>query len=408
MSTTAVSTSPNIPTPPPSTAEVFAFADLEISTAAVEQWPHADLDLGDQVPSVTGYVRRILVDGRPLYAKYSLLGVSLVSLLRGACGPWPQARAAQRAYVQRTDALIVREVTQLRLLAEVGRPRVCPVAGVRRGVLFTEPVTGVSLARLLLDRPQDSAGLLAGTFGELREIHHPATVQRLGPAGAIGERSIAGTFQRKFNGLSGPAYVQRLGADRCAAGDREEVAEVLRQVVVRLHRLRARMLPQQHRRVLAYGDLKPEHVLFPDGFDQPPVFIDPGLLLAGTAVDAAKLISRSVLTLAAARPGPATGKHLLEGISAFTAERMRALPVKAHRSWLQEVLLLWLMDSVNILTTYLSAPADLPLPAQGTALVSRTADLCRMVDRISTVMATAGGTGTAWETALGHAQEIAA
>lgn len=26
------------------------------------------------------------MDGRPLYAKYSLLGVSLVSLLRGACG----------------------------------------------------------------------------------------------------------------------------------------------------------------------------------------------------------------------------------------------------------------------------------------------------------------------------------
>ncbi|MER5549239.1 hypothetical protein ABT072_44230 [Streptomyces sp. NPDC002589] len=63
MSTTSVSTLPNIATP--TAAEVFAFADLEIGAAATEQWPHADLDVGDQVPSVTGYVRRIHVDGRP-------------------------------------------------------------------------------------------------------------------------------------------------------------------------------------------------------------------------------------------------------------------------------------------------------------------------------------------------------
>ncbi|WP_234018400.1 phosphotransferase [Streptomyces sp. FXJ7.023] len=408
MSTTAVSTSPNSPPPTPSAAEVFAFADREISTAAATQWPHADLDLGDHIPSVTGYVRRIRIDGRPLYAKYSLLGMSLVSLLRGACGPWPQARVAQQEYVQRRDALIEREAAQLRLLARAGRPRVCPVAGVRRGVLFTEPVPGTSLAHLLLDRPQDSAPLLATTLGELRALHRPAAVQRLGPAGAIGERSIAGTFQRKFNGLSGPAYVQRLGADQRMAGGREGVVAVLRQVIVRLHRIRARTVPQQHRRVLAYGDLKPEHVLFPDGVDQPPVFIDPGLLLAGTAGGGAKLTSRSVLTLAAARPGPKTGQHLVDGIATVTAERMEDLPLKARRSWLAEVLLLWLMDSVNILTTYLSAPAELPLPHQGTTLVGRTADLCRMLDRISASLAAADATTTVWETALDHAQGIAA
>ncbi|MFI0234911.1 phosphotransferase [Streptomyces sp. NPDC017086] len=404
MSTTAVSTSPNSPTP--TAAEVFAFADAEIGAAAAEQWPRADIDLGDQVPSVTGYVRRIQVADRPLHAKFSLLGVSLVSLLRGACGTWPQVRAAQREYVQRADALIPREAAQLRLLAETGRPRVCPVAGVRRGVLFTESVTGPSLAQLLLDRSQDSAALLTGVLGELRELHRPDAVRRLGPAGAIGERSIAGTFQRKFNGLSGPVYVQRLGADRCAAGDRQDIVDVLGRVIIRLHRLR--MLPQPYRRVLVYGDLKPEHVLFPHGPGQPPVFIDPGLLLAGTAVDAAKLISRTVLMLAAARPGPETGKHLAHGIAGLAAERMKGLPAKARRAWLAEVLVLWLMDSVNILTTYLSAPAELPLPAQGTALVNRAVDVCRMVDRISADLATAGGTGAAWHSALNQAQAVAA
>ncbi|AEY94373.1 hypothetical protein SHJG_p258 (plasmid) [Streptomyces hygroscopicus subsp. jinggangensis 5008] len=404
VSTTAVSTSPNSPTP--TAAEVFAFADLEIGAAAVEQWPRADLDLGEQIPSVTGYVRRIRVDGRALYAKYSLLGVSLVSLLRGACGPWHQVREAQRAYVLRPDALIEREAGQLRFLQEAGHPRVCPVAGVRRGVLFTESVPGVSLAHLLLTRPQHSAELLAGVLEQLHVLHHPPAVRRLGPAGVIGERSIAGTFQRKFNGLSGPVYVQRLGADRCRAEDREEVVAVLGRIVIRLHRLRARVRAQSSRRVLAYGDLKPDHVLYPD--DGPPVFIDPGLLLTGTAVDAAKLISRSVLTLAASRPGPDTGKHLVEGIGAFAGSRMDALSVTARRAWLMEVLALWLMDSVNILTTYLSAPAELPLPALGDALVGRAVGLCRMVDRISADLASGGDTSAVWDGALSHAQAVAA
>ncbi|MBL1101537.1 hypothetical protein JK363_33795 [Streptomyces sp. 205] len=207
-----------------------------------------------------------------------MLGVSLVSLLRGTCGPWPQVRAAQQEYVQRTDALIGREAAQLQFLAEVGHPRVCPVAGVRRGVLFTESVTGASLAHLLLNRPQHSAELLAGTFGELR----------------------------------------------------------------------------------------------------------------------------------AARPGPETGKHLMHGIGDLAAARMGGLPVKARRAWLRELLALWLMDSVNILTTYLSAPAELPLPAQGTALADRAVEVCRMVEQISTDLAAAGDTGAVWDSALGHAQAVAA
>ncbi|MFE9360497.1 hypothetical protein ACFYPB_41410 [Streptomyces olivaceoviridis] len=93
-----------------------------------------------------------------------------------------------------------------------------------------------------------------------------------------------------------------------------------------------------------------------------------------TAVGVAKLISRTMLTLAASRPGPQTGKHVVHGIGVFTAGRMKGLSVQARRDWLRDVLVLWLMDSVNILTTYLSAPTELPLPAQGTALADRGAD----------------------------------
>ncbi|MFF4607751.1 phosphotransferase [Streptomyces sp. NPDC001339] len=409
MSTTAVSTSPEPVPPVPDAGEVFAFAAREIAAAAVDLWPRADIDLGDHVPSVTGYVRRIRVDGRTLYAKYAFLGVSLVSLLRGACGPWPDVRAAQQAYVQRPGALMDREAAQLRLLAQQDSPRVCAVAGLARGVLFTESVTGPTLADLLLQRPHDAADLLAGTFGELRRLHHPSAARLLGPARVIGERSIRGTFKRKFNGLSGPTYVERLGAERCAPDDRALVVGLLRDVVVRLHRLQATGLPQQaSRRVLAYGDLKPEHVVFPQGTSGQAVFIDPGLLLAPPAVDAAKLISRTVLLLAAARPGADTGQQAMRGVGAFAAARTDVLPARVRRSWLRELLVLWLMDSVNILTTYLSAPGALPLPARGSALVGRAVDLCRMTDQLSSELAAGVDARAVWESALGRAQAVAA
>ncbi|MCQ8194634.1 phosphotransferase [Streptomyces rugosispiralis] len=360
------------------------------------------------MPSVTGYVRRIRVDGRVLYAKYGFLGVSLVSLLRGVCGPWPEVLKAQQEYVRGSGSLLEREAAQLRLLGQVGRPRVCGVAGLRRGVLFTESVPGPTLADLLLRRPVEAADLLGGAFGELVQLHRPSAVQLLAPGGVIGERSIAGTFGRKFNGISGRTYVDRLGVDRCPAGEREEVVELLRHVVARLYRLRATVLPHARRRVLAYGDLKPEHVVFPEGTSGRPVFIDPGLLLAGTAVDVAKLLSRTVLLLATARPGAVTAQHAVDGVGAFVAARMALLPTKARRGWLRELLVLWLMDSVNILATYLSAPAALPLPGQGAALVGRAVDVCRMAERISAeLMASAEGRAV-WESALGQVQAVAA
>ncbi|MFJ8351311.1 hypothetical protein ACIQ9J_34095 [Streptomyces sp. NPDC094153] len=409
MSTTAVSTSPDPVPPVPDAGDVFVFATREIAAAAADLWPRADVDLGDHVPSVTGYVRRIRVDGRTLYAKYAFLGVSLVSLLRGACGPWPDVQEAQRAYVQRPGALMDREAAQLRLLARQGALRVCPVAGLARGVLFTESVTGPPLADLLLQRPHDAADLLGGTFGELRRLHRPSAARLLGPARVIGERSIRGTFQRKFNGLSGPTYVERLGAERCAPDDRALVVALLRDVVVRLHRLQAMGLPQQaSRRVLAYGDLKPEHVVFPEGVSGRPVFIDPGLLLAPPAVDAAKLISRTVLLLAAARPGAETGLQAMHGVSAFAVARTDVLPGRVRRAWLRELLVLWLMDSVNILTTYLSAPGALPLPGRGSALVGRAVDLCRMVDQLSSELAAGADARAVWDSALGRAQAVAA
>ncbi|WP_405911606.1 hypothetical protein OG760_01435 [Streptomyces sp. NBC_00963] len=63
-----------------------------ISHAAEDLWPDQQIMLGQECPSVTSYVCRLTVDGEELIAKYSWLGTSLVSILRGAGGTWAGCR----------------------------------------------------------------------------------------------------------------------------------------------------------------------------------------------------------------------------------------------------------------------------------------------------------------------------
>ncbi|WP_344972816.1 hypothetical protein [Streptosporangium fragile] len=352
------------------------------------------------MPSVTGYVHRLHVDDRELFAKYSVLGVSLVSLLRGAYGDWPQVRRMQAAYILRPDALLTREAAQLRFLGSLRRPQVCAVAGASCGVLFTEPVTGESLARLLLARPHDAAELLGAAYNELDCLHRPRSARSLARHGVIDERSITGTFLRKFSGTGGAVYIDRLGAHPGSPAERDALVAVLHRVVARLRRDRTVMLAADTRTVLAYGDLKPEHVLFPDGPAARPVFIDPGLLRAGPCTDAAKLISRTILMLISHRPGQDTVKQVTEGLAMFAAAQVRALPDEARDGWLRELLALWLMDTINILSTYLSAPAELPIPTQGHRLVRRATAVCAMADAVSRDLAAGIDPRVVWERGL--------
>ncbi|MFJ4695176.1 phosphotransferase [Streptomyces sp. NPDC088766] len=367
--------------PRPTVAEVFVHSAAQIHEAAAGIWPGEPVVLEEHVPSVTGYVHRARVGDRTLYAKTSLLGVSLVSLLRGTCGSWRAVRQAQQDYVQRSEGLLVREAAQLRILADLDGPRVCTVAGMRAGVIFTEAVPGATLAELLLKRPGDAGALLGRTLAELRPLHRPGAARRLDRAGVIDERSIDGTFCRKFEGLAGFVYVDQLGAERCPARC-GEVADLVQGSVRRLLALRTK-LPSAVGASLVYGDLKPEHVLFPDGPDGRPVFLDPGLLRASPMVDMAKLLSRTVLLLVARRPDPATVRLVVDGLGIVALSRVGHLSVRERREWLRNLLTLWLMDTLNIVTTYLSAPAALPLPSIGLALVERAATVCSLVDEVS-------------------------
>src|SRR6187399_529547 len=65
-----------------STRELFAFAEDGIRQATERLWPDRRVEVAEHVPSITGYVRRMLVDDAVVYAKTSILGVSLVSIVR--------------------------------------------------------------------------------------------------------------------------------------------------------------------------------------------------------------------------------------------------------------------------------------------------------------------------------------
>ncbi|MFF5273743.1 hypothetical protein [Streptomyces sp. NPDC000133] len=205
------------------------FCADQIQHSAASLWPGEQTVLGAHAPSVTGYVQQIDVGGRPLFAKHSLLGVSLVSVMRGSCGSWEKVKAEQTAYGTSPTSLLAREAAQLDALA-AGGLAVARTAGCGGGVLFTEPVTGPTLADLVFKSPERTGELLGRTLGALQVLQRPVVAEQADRS-AITERGVDATFRRKFNGISGRAYLDQLGGARLEERMRHGVAIVVRQVI---------------------------------------------------------------------------------------------------------------------------------------------------------------------------------
>ncbi|MFD3563451.1 phosphotransferase [Streptomyces sp. NPDC058686] len=378
------------------------FCAGQIQHAASLLWPGEEAVLGAHAPSVTGYVQQIEVGGWPLFAKHSLLGVSLVSVMRGSCGSWEKVAAEQSAYAASPTSLLQREAAQLDALA-AGGLAVARAAGCGGGVLFTEPVTGPTLADLVFKSPRQTGELLGRTLNALDVLQRPVVVEQADRA-AITERGIDATFRRKFNGISGRAYLDQLGSARLEERTQNGIAILVRQVIARL--LKLRLAPALGPAQVLYGDLKPEHVLFPDGPDELPVFIDPGLQRGPAHADAAKLVSRTVLSLIAAPP-PEGATAILDGIDAFVQEQLRPMRRATGGLYLRQLLMTWLMDTTNITTTYLSAPVGLPLPEHAGAVIERIEAVCTLLDRVSALLTADAEPAASWRLALNQAAKAA-
>ncbi|WP_338485176.1 hypothetical protein VM636_18400 [Streptomyces sp. SCSIO 75703] len=365
-----------------STAVLHTTSRQIITGAVAELWPDKDVVLGPQCPSVTSYVCRVTVDGEEVIAKYSWLGMSLVSILRGAGGTWDEVQEAQRAYAAGTDLLTAREAQNLEVLRRLGRPRVCGTAGLHGGVLLTHVAAGRPLADELAARPWETGALLEAVLDALGDLHGPAGAERLRTAAPIGERSVAGVFRRKFDGLSTTAYLRALGRDSgLPERERRETIELVQNAVWRLLRMASAISPR--RDTVVFGDLKPEHV-FLDG--RRLNFIDPAVQwAAGPQPDVAKLTGRALL-LAVGHPQPQAGRQIVQGVASTLARHVAALPERERAARLREVLVLWLMDTVSILSTCLSAPQGLPLASHQQALVAQARTVAGVVDRVSALL----------------------
>ncbi|WUH90280.1 hypothetical protein OG900_09345 [Streptomyces sp. NBC_00433] len=359
----------------PTMAEVARFADEQIITAAQALWPGAALEFGAGVPSVTGYVRRMLVGEQVVYAKVSLLGMSLVSLLRGAAGTRAHIQAAQYAYARTPGSPLEREAAQLAVLHRGRRPQVAPVLDYRRGVLFTQAVPGLSLADMLLNSPQASGPLMACVLERLDGLRRKSTSRLV--IGAPIDRGVHATFQRKFAGVSAPEYLASLHADHPAA------TAVLKAVVSRLGTGDSAAVGLGRAlTTVVYGDLTPEHVLYPGRPGTEPVFLSPALTRDTPLADPAQLLSRCVLVLLAAQPGRTVAEQAAQGFADFAQQQADRFPGLRDQA-LRNLLRLWAMDTANIMSTYLTTPADLPLPEHAGVLRTKAAAVLGIMHQLA-------------------------
>ncbi|MGH3830284.1 MAG: phosphotransferase [Pseudonocardiaceae bacterium] len=195
-------------------------------------------------------------------------------------------------------------------------------------------------------------------------------------------------------------YLDQLAAEwRDYPGERDELRAALRRVVTRLGRLRA-ATPETAGPVLVHGDLKPDHVVFEHHAvaSDRPVFIDPGMSCARATVDAAKLVSRTILLLIGFKA--LCIDEISDGLAAFVDNQIQTLSAAVRREWLGELVLLWLMDTVNILTTYLSAPAGLPLSAHAEAALSQVGTVLSLVEKASVELAAGTDPQRVWRLGL--------
>lgn len=238
------------------------------------------------------------------------------------------------------------------------------------------------MADALADRPLETRDLLDAVLASLAALHSPATVTRLRRAEMPRERSIVDDFQKTFRGPHADRYLRVLGQDSgLPEHERQEVVDLVRTAVRRLLRMATSVLSRK--RVAVYGDLKPEHVYI----DGPRLtFIDPAVQWApGPHLDIVRLTGRALL-IALGHPEVRARHQIVQGSAAVLAQHVAAVPERDRMAHLREVLILWLMDTVFVLSALLSAPPGFPLTPRGQALVARARAVAGVVDRASALL----------------------
>lgn len=118
---------------------------------------------------------------------------------------------------------------------------------------------------------------------------------------------------------------------------------------------------------VVYGDLTPEHVLYPGKRGTEPDLLAPALTRDTPLSDPARLLSRCILVMLASQPGRAAAEQAAQGFADFAQQQAGRFPGMRDQA-LRALLRLCAMNTANIMSTYLAAPADLPLPEHADVL----------------------------------------
>ncbi|MDQ2880639.1 MAG: hypothetical protein M3Y48_05095 [Actinomycetota bacterium] len=365
-------------------ARVLDHARAAVERVATRRWVGESVQVGPQIPSVTNYVALLRVRGQSFVAKYSLLGTSLVSVVRGMRGTWSEVETSQRVYVADPQGLLAQEHAQLRVLAAVVRRDALPlqvpkIIAFEDGVLITVAVAAPSLSTELLHGSQHPGKLLTHVAGTARRLQCALDVVNPAPGAVIVSRphsSIAGTYARKFlSPRRDQDCFSSLGEGWAGATERRETQDSL----TGLRSVLSSLLRPTAAPVVIYGDLKSEHVfLEPAGWQ---TWVDPGLQRADPAAELAKLVSRTALLLVTAQPPADRTSAILVAVDQLVTEFLsRDTQIDIHM--LRRLLALWLADWSNYLATGLSLPPQVPLPLPtmllAAAAQSRAASLVRL------------------------------
>lgn len=118
---------------------------------------------------------------------------------------------------------------------------------------------------------------------------------------------------------------------------------------------------------VVYGDLPPEHVRYPGKRGTEPDLLAPALTRDTPLSDPAQLLSRCILVMLASQPGRAAAEQAAQGFADFAQQQAGRFPGMRDQA-LRALLRLCAMNTANIMSTYLAAPADLPLPEHADVL----------------------------------------
>ncbi|MCM3883079.1 hypothetical protein [Frankia sp. R82] len=334
-------------------------ADARIADATAALWPDAETTFRPMVTAGGALLRQVRVDGQMLCATARLAGAVHWGVVLGDDGDCAALLAADGAGVDAT----VQEADQLTALATYSRLRVAAPTATANGVLFTAWLSGPSLASRLDEHPADLTGLLTGLLDELGEVHHAPAEQLRQVAAPTGIRTHP---QIVDQALARPTeHIHPDPAQPAAAG---ELRALLGSLSLRLERLAAQLDPLLLAHAgLAFGNLTPRHVLYPDSTPR-PVLTSPDLGPGGEPTDTGTLLSH--LHLLTLDSPPTVRTDLVDGIEAWLAGRLAAQGAD-WRSWLNTVLTIWAASLYDTVLSALTLPAVLPLDADTSRLAAR-------------------------------------